>query len=151
MTYWMTMGLQSTLILFLWLHWRAGLLQGLKNETSLAQFKNETKVLNSFRATNYMFLHWDGGVESSKGDYKSHNFVKSRPGLALAIESIGNYFARRILLNPKLGGKLQPGLLCNNPTITKGAWVPTTPLGFYRLEKDKIGGYALGGTHPTMQ
>jgi hypothetical protein len=97
----------------------AGLLQGLKNETSLAQFKKETKVLNSFPSTSYMFLHWDGGVESSKGDYKSHNFVKSRPGLAVAIESMGNYFARRILLNPKLGGKLQPGLLCNNPTITK--------------------------------
>jgi hypothetical protein len=98
----------------------AGLLQGLKNEISLAQFKKETKVLNSFTATSYMFLHWDGGVESSKGDYKSHNFVKSRPGLAVAIESIGNYFTRRILRNPKLGGKLQPGLLCNNPKKTKG-------------------------------
>jgi hypothetical protein len=96
----------------------AVLLQGLKNETAVAQFKKETKALNSFPATNYMFLHWDGGIESSKGNYKSHNFVKVRPGLALAIESLGNYFARRIILNPKLGGKLQPGMLCNNPTMT---------------------------------
>lgn len=95
----------------------ACILQGVKNESSLAQYKKETKILNSFKPTSYMFLHWTGGVESSMGDYKSHDFVKSRPGLAIAIESLGNFFARRVLQDPELGDKLQPGLLCNSPTI----------------------------------
>jgi hypothetical protein len=95
----------------------ACLLQAFKTETSLVQFKKETKVLSSFNLTSYMFLHWDHGVEASQGNYKNHKFVKSRPGLAVAIESLGNFFARRVLLKPELGDKLHPGLLCNNPTI----------------------------------
>lgn len=95
----------------------ACLLQAFKAETSLVQFKKETKVLSSFNPTSYMFLHWDNGVEASQGNYKNHKFVKTRPGLAVAIQSLGNYFARRVLLNPELGSKLHPGLLCNNPSI----------------------------------
>ena len=84
----------------------ACILQGVKNESSLAQYKKETKILSSFTPTTYMFLHWTGGVESSMGDFKSHDFVKSRPGLAIAIESLGNFFARRVLQSPELAGKL---------------------------------------------
>ena len=51
----------------------ACILQGVKNESSLAQYKKETKVLNSFKPTTYMFLHWSGGVESSMGDFNNNN------------------------------------------------------------------------------
>ena len=97
----------------------ACLLQAFKSETSMVQFKKETKILSSFNQTCYMFLHWDKGVEASQGNYKDHKFVKSRPGLAVAIQSLGNFFARRVLLNPELGGKLHPGLLCNTAAIEK--------------------------------
>jgi hypothetical protein len=102
----------------------AGLLQGLKSETSLAQFKKETKVLLSYQATSCMFLHWDGGIESSKGDYRNHDFVKTRPSLELAIKSLANCFTRQVLHNTALAGKVQPGLLCNRLIINEPAWQP---------------------------
>jgi hypothetical protein len=98
---------------FLPLSIMAGLLLGFKSEYAVEKFKLQTQTLNFHQATNYMFLHWNGKKEGSKGDYMQHMFVKSCPGLGIVIESLGNYLARRILLNPRLAEVKQPGLLCN--------------------------------------
>ena len=38
----------------------AGLLQGLKSESSIEQFRKKAKTLSTQPTTNYMFLHWKG-------------------------------------------------------------------------------------------
>ena len=92
----------------------ACLLQGLKNEGPQKLVKKQAKRLTTFKDTTCLFLHWTKAVESDAGDCKSHPFVKSRPGVDMAIESLGKFFARRVLLNPDLTGNLQPGMLCND-------------------------------------
>jgi hypothetical protein len=90
-----------------------GLLQGCKSEASVAGFKDQCKPLDSHAGTDYMFLHWRGGKEVTKGDYKGHGFAKARPDLVNSIESLGNYISEEILLNKELGAVKQPGMLAN--------------------------------------
>ena len=96
-----------------------GLLQTLKSDESVSIFKKEANTLSTHEGTNYMFLHWLGtGEERSDGnDYKEHDFCKSRPGLVIIIESIGNMILRKILFNSNLVAKF-PGILSNKRIMT---------------------------------
>jgi hypothetical protein len=91
----------------------AGLVTGFKSKTSVEEFKKKSKTLGTQTATNYMFLHWKGRAESGKGNYQKHPFVKKKPALVVAIESLGNHISRNVLMNEALGEDKQPGLLCN--------------------------------------
>jgi hypothetical protein len=43
---------------------------------AVQSFKDQAKPLESHSGTSYMFLHWNGGKEARRGDYKFHSFVK---------------------------------------------------------------------------
>ena len=98
----------------------AGLLQGMKSKEAIKILKKESARLNSHKQTDYMFLHWQGrGQEKSDDkDYRKHYFCTSRPGLVIAIESLGNMIARKILFHPDIGEKKYPGILSNRAVLS---------------------------------
>jgi hypothetical protein len=100
-----------------------GLLQGLKTQNAMKHFNEECKILQSHKGTNYMFMHWNGGEETSKGAWHTHPFVATRPDLATSIESLGNFVSSRLLFPDEPLVK-QPGALCNNKKHKNGAQPP---------------------------
>jgi hypothetical protein len=115
-----------------------GLLQGLKTKNAVKQFNDECRILQTHKGTNYMFMHWKNGEETSQGDWHTHPYVATRPDLATSIESLGNFISSRLLFPDETLQK-QPGGLCNNKKHKNGSQPPHFDVtGWQRLPAKQL-------------